>query len=230
MRHRNRAGCTAAASLALLSTTASAAPPVTPRAEAIPPAMFTGDRFEHTDRTVGRSARARVGTDGSWRYAQRGVETPGEAKPLPRNPTVSRRSLNELVEAYAQAEVPNAERECLAGAVYFEARSEPIEGQLAVAEVVLNRAASGRYPTSICEVVKQPGQFSFVQSGLFPPIDRGSPAWRKAVAVAHIATENLADELPSDVLWYHADHVAPGWGRRLARVTQIGAHIFYSSG
>ena len=138
-----------------------------------------------------------------------------------------RRSLRTLVQAYAAANGPNPERECLAQAVYFEARGEPIEGQLAVAEVVLNRAASGEYPSSICDVVTQPAQFSFVRDGRFPAIDRGSDAWRKAVAVAHIAAEDLADTLSSDVLWYHAAYVAPSWGRRLSRVTQIGAHIFY---
>jgi spore germination cell wall hydrolase CwlJ-like protein len=96
--------------------------------------------------------------------------------------------------------------------------------------VVLNRAASGEYPGSICDVVKQPAQFSFVRNGLFPPIDESSVAWRTAVAVAQIADEKLAHNLASDVLWYHADYVAPDWGRRLARVTQIGAHIFYRRG
>ena len=122
------------------------------------------------------------------------------------------------------------DQRCLAEAIYFESRGEPLEGQVAVAEVVLNRAASGEYPRSICDVVTQPAQFSFVRDGHFPAIDRGSDAWRKAVAVAHIAAENLADTLSSDVLWYHADYVAPGWGRRLDRVTQIGAHIFYRRG
>ena len=128
------------------------------------------------------------------------------------------------------ADASNPERECLADAVYFEAQGEPIEGQLAVAEVVLNRAASGEYPSSICEVVTQPAQFSFVRDGRFPDIDRGSDGWRKAVAVAHVAAEHLAGTLSSDVLWYHADYVAPSWGRRLERVTQIGAHIFYRRG
>jgi spore germination cell wall hydrolase CwlJ-like protein len=59
--------------------------------------------------------------------------------------------------------------------------------------------------------------------------DRASEAWRKAVAIAHIAHEKLTQaELPSSVLWYHADYVAPSWGKRLTRQTQIGLHIFYS--
>lgn len=138
------------------------------------------------------------------------------------------RPLGEMVTKLAATEVSDPQQHCLAGAVFFEARGEPIEGQLAVAEVVLNRAASGRYPTSICEVVTQKAQFSFIQDGAFPPIDKSSKAWRKAVAIARIASQQLDGTLPSDVLWYHADYVAPSWGKRLSREEKIGLHIFYS--
>ena len=139
------------------------------------------------------------------------------------------RTLAELVAAYGDADIEDAEQECLAGAVYFEARSEPVDGQLAVAEVVLNRAGSGQYPTTICEVVTQPWQFSFVNAtGRIPEADRGSQAWRKAVAISRIALDEAADRVPADVLWYHADYVSPSWGRRLNEFDKIGVHIFYS--
>lgn len=139
------------------------------------------------------------------------------------------RTLPELVGAYAETATDSAEQDCLASAIYFEARGEPVEGQLAVAEVVLNRVASGRYPDTICEVVEQPWQFSFVnRTGRIPPANRASEAWRRAVAVAQIAERGASRLLPRDVLWYHADYVAPSWGRRLARNTKIGLHIFYS--
>lgn len=139
------------------------------------------------------------------------------------------RTLPELVRAYAETATDDAQQDCLASAVYFEARGEPVEGQLAVAEVVLNRAASGRYPDTICEVVEQPWQFSFVNAtGRIPNANRASEAWRQAVAVAQIAQRGASRLLPQDVLWYHADYVRPGWGRRLARSTKIGLHIFYS--
>ena len=139
------------------------------------------------------------------------------------------RALPELVDAYAGVETDDHQQDCLAAAVYFEARGEPIEGQLAVAEVVMNRAASGRYPTTLCAVVEQPWQFSFVNAtGRIPAADRSSDAWRKAVAVARIAERGASRLLPRDVLWYHAEYVAPSWGRRLARNTKIGLHIFYS--
>jgi spore germination cell wall hydrolase CwlJ-like protein len=137
-------------------------------------------------------------------------------------------SLDQLAATLAAAEVGDADHECLANAVYFEARGEPLAGQLAVAEVVLNRAKSGRYPPDVCAVVKQPWQFSFVRKGQFPQADRASPAWHRSVAIARIALNRLVAELPRNVLWYHADYVAPSWGKRLTRQTKIGLHIFYS--
>jgi spore germination cell wall hydrolase CwlJ-like protein len=138
-------------------------------------------------------------------------------------------SLDALVANEAGAETGDAEQECLANAVYFEARGEPLRGQLAVAEVVMNRAASGRYPTSLCGVVAQPAQFSFVHRGRMPRADRASEAWRRAVGVARVAAEGMAPRmLPTSCLWYHANYVSPSWGRRLERSARIGLHIFYS--
>jgi spore germination cell wall hydrolase CwlJ-like protein len=138
------------------------------------------------------------------------------------------KSLDELVGEREAAAAPDGEQDCLAKAVYFESRGEPIQGQLAVAQVVMNRAASGRYPTSLCEVITQKAQFSFIRNGRFPTPDETSQAWRKAVAIAAIARDKLVSTLPSDVLWYHAEYVAPAWGKRLTRTAQIGLHIFYS--
>jgi spore germination cell wall hydrolase CwlJ-like protein len=93
----------------------------------------------------------------------------------------------------------------------------------------MNRAASGRYPATLCGVVVQPAQFSFVRRGRMPRADRGSDAWRRAVAVARIATAGAAPRLlPTSCLWYHTNYVSPSWGRRLARSARIGLHIFYS--
>ena len=91
----------------------------------------------------------------------------------------------------------------------------------------MNRAASGRYPSDWCSVVKQPAQFSFVRHGEFPYADTSSYAWQKAEAVAQLAAANVVPSVSNDVLWYHADYVAPSWGHRLAMVEKIGAHIFY---
>ena len=142
--------------------------------------------------------------------------------------TMRGRPLEEQVTAYERVETDNQEQDCLASAVYFEARGESLEGHLAVAEVVMNRAASGRYPATICGVVEQPWQFSFVnRTGRIPNANRDSAAWSRAVAIARIAQDGVTDQLSSDCLWYHADYVAPSWGRRLNRVTKIGLHIYY---
>jgi spore germination cell wall hydrolase CwlJ-like protein len=138
------------------------------------------------------------------------------------------RPLHDLVISFVDYGNQDSEEQCLAKAVYFEARGEGLEGQLAVAEVVLNRAASGLYPATICAVVTQKAQFSFVRAGRFPPVDATSECWHKALAIADIARRHLAAEIGRDVLWYHADYVAPGWGRLHTRVAQIGQHIFYS--
>ena len=137
--------------------------------------------------------------------------------------------LSALVAANIAGGALDEQGKCLATAVYFESMGEPLEGQLAVAQVVINRARSGRYPGDWCGVVKQKAQFSFVRSGRFPRIDPACQAWAKAQAIARIAALNLTSSLSQDVLWYHADYVAPSWGRRLVRAEKIGAHIFYRS-
>jgi N-acetylmuramoyl-L-alanine amidase len=132
-----------------------------------------------------------------------------------------------LVDKFATNAPLDEETNCLATAVYFEARGESLEGQLAVARVVMNRAASGKYPPDWCSVVKQPWQFSFVRNGQFPAADTNCDAWRKAEAIAQLAAASIVPSVDPDVLWYHATYVAPSWGHRLNMVEKIGAHLFY---
>ncbi|MBA3666786.1 MAG: cell wall hydrolase [Sphingomonas sp.] len=138
-------------------------------------------------------------------------------------------ALSALVESNSMGAALDEESKCMATAVYFESMGEPLEGQLAVAEVVMNRARSGRYPASWCGVVKQKAQFSFVRAGRFPRIDPDCAAWHRAQAITRIAALHLTSKLSSDVLWYHADYVAPTWRRNLQRAEKIGAHVFYRS-
>ncbi len=166
-----------------------------------------------------------VATKATPLYAQ--ITGTGISSAAPLSDTMRGRPLADQVAAYGRVETDNEEQDCLANAVYFEARGEALEGQLAVAEVVLNRMNSGRYPTTICGVVTQPAQFSFVRNRRIPAADRASESWTKAVAVARIAQDRTTQQLTNDVLWYHADYVAPSWGRRLTRVNKIGTHIFY---
>ena len=161
--------------------------------------------------------------------AQAAVATLGHTESIA-EPAATQRSLAALVIDQAGTAIPSdPQQHCLASAVYFEARGESLEGQLAVAEVVLNRTRSGRYPGTICAVVRQPAQFSFVRRGVIPQADTDCAEWRRAVAIARIAEQRETRLLPENVLWYHANYVSPSWGRRLARTTRIGLHIFYSA-
>lgn len=134
-------------------------------------------------------------------------------------------SLSALVADHQDSATRDREEECLAGAVYFEAKAEHLEGQLAVAKVIVNRAASGRFPASLCGVVFQRGQFSFVRGGGFPPIIKGGRDWREAVAIARIARADLWTSPVPKALFFHARHVSPGW--RLTRIASVGNHVFY---
>ena len=134
-----------------------------------------------------------------------------------------------LVDRFSAGAPLTDEANCIAVAVYHEARGESVEGQLAVAKVIMNRAASGVYPSSWCGVVKQHAQFSFVHNGHFPSVDQSSDAWRKALGVTRLAVANAVPSVPTSCLWYHADYVAPSWSSNLTRVDKIGAHIFYRS-
>jgi len=136
-----------------------------------------------------------------------------------------------LVDRFSAGPPLSEEANCMAVAVYHEARGESVEGQLAVARVIMNRAASGKYPASWCGVVKQPWQFSFVnaRTGHMPGVDANSAAWRRAQGVTRLAMANVVPSVSTDCLWYHADYVAPSWGRRLNRASKIGQHIFYTS-
>ena len=116
----------------------------------------------------------------------------------------------------------DADLRCLATAVYFEARGEPLEGQLAVAQAILNRAASGRYPSSACGVIGQPGQFSFSRAR--PPA--GGSDWRVAQAIARIAAGQSFRQVAPRAISFHASFVKPGWSG-MTRVAQIGNHVFY---
>lgn len=214
-----RAGGIAAAVLALAATATFADP--SQATQIAPSSAEIGSYLDHADARIDESAAALNRAGDPAAIAANVMKAAEAAVPRPR-------ALGELVNAYAATEVPDAEQDCLASAVYFEARGEPIDGQLAVADVVLNRVASKRYPDTICDVVTQKAQFSFVQDGVIPAADRASKSWKNAVAISEIALANLDEKVSKDVLWYHADYVAPSWGKRLTREKKVGLHIFYS--
>ncbi|MBC2670046.1 cell wall hydrolase [Novosphingobium piscinae] len=142
----------------------------------------------------------------------------------PAHPAVSAQSLAQLVAAQPAGDLPR-ELECLAGAIYFEAKSETLDGQLAVGRVIVNRARSGRFPASYCGVVFQRAQFSFVRGKAMPAVSHGSRAWRTAVAVARIAHEGSWQSAAEGALYFHAARVSPAWN--LTRIARVDSHIFY---
>lgn len=120
---------------------------------------------------------------------------------------------------------------CLTQAVYYEAGFEPVEGRRAVAQVVINRMRHPAFPKSVCGVVYQGArdpvcQFSFVCDGsLYRRPALG--AWKQAEAIARAALDGFVEREVGGATHYHANYVAPYWAPRLAKLTQIGAHIFY---
>lgn len=136
-------------------------------------------------------------------------------------------SLAELVRM-VDTEAPMSEEvRCLAGAVYFEARGEELAGQLAVAQVIINRTEDGRFPKSYCGVVAQRGQFSFMRGAAMPKVREGTPAWTRAVAIAQIADKGMWESQAGDAVFFHARYVRPVWSQGKTRLAQIDTHIFY---
>lgn len=147
--------------------------------------------------------------------------TAGEAAT---QPSLSRESLVQLVAAQPSGEL-SRELECLAGAIYFEAKSETLEGQLAVGRVIVNRARSGRFPASYCGVVFQRSQFSFVRGKGMPVINRTARGWKNAAAIAQIAHQGSWTSPAEGALFFHAARVSPSWN--LTRIARVDNHIFY---
>ncbi len=124
------------------------------------------------------------------------------------------------------------ERQCLAEAIYYEARGESFAGQLAVAEVVLNRVRHRAYPETVCGVVYQGServtgcQFSFTCDGSLERAAQGR-AWRRAELVADHALMGFARPMTRSATHYHTTEVDPVWNASLVQTRRIGAHIFY---
>lgn len=135
------------------------------------------------------------------------------------------KDLATLVAEMRGTEPGSRDLECLAVGIYYESKGEPLVGQLAVGEVIANRAASGRFPATYCGVLFQRGQFSFIRGKRLPSVPRSSRAWQTAVAIAKIVDQDLKDSAADEALFFHAKRVRPGW--KLERVASIGNHIFY---
>jgi len=123
---------------------------------------------------------------------------------------------------------------CLAQNIYFEARSQPLIEQVAVAQVVLNRVHSPHYPDTVCGVVyhnKYPNRLHMCQFSWFcdgkSDVPRSAEAWLKANQIASLVLSPNFPDLVDGATHYHADYVRPSWAATQIQVAQIGSHIFY---
>ncbi|RVT87435.1 cell wall hydrolase [Rhodobacteraceae bacterium CCMM004] len=128
-----------------------------------------------------------------------------------------------------------AEWQCLTEALYFEARGETVKGQFAVAEVILNRVDSGRFPGTVCGVVNQGTgkkyqcQFTYTCDGRAEVV-REPGAWRRMGKVARLMLDGAPRALTAGATHYHTRAVNPRWARSFDRTATIGAHHFYAMG
>ena len=130
--------------------------------------------------------------------------------------------------------VPKSSKQmsCLAEALYFEARGEPITGQLAVGEVILNRVEDSRYPGSICKVINQGTgrrfacQFTYTCDGKLETVHERK-AYEMALKLSKILTTTHDRKLTKGSTHYHSNYVNPKWSTKFERVAKYGRHIFY---
>jgi len=134
--------------------------------------------------------------------------------------------------APAQPAINLREHECLSEAIYYEARGETQQGQVAVAEVVMNRVRSPFYPKSVCAVVYQGSdrdtgcQFTFTCDGSLAAHPRGR-AWTQAQHLATAVMMGYTRPITQHATHYHTNAVSPGWSSMLVETTTIGSHVFY---
>ncbi|KAB7616372.1 cell wall hydrolase [Amylibacter sp. SFDW26] len=130
----------------------------------------------------------------------------------------------------------NSEWRCLAEALYFEARGETLQGQFAVAEVILNRRDSKRFPSSVCGVIGQGSttgkkyacQFSYKCDGRAEVFSEGG-AYIQVGKVARLMLDGKARNLTKGAMFYHTGAVSPRWSRKFTRTAKVGSHYFYRS-
>jgi len=127
-----------------------------------------------------------------------------------------------------QEKAVQAERNCMTQALYYEARGEGERGQEAVAEVILHRTKSGAHPNTVCGVVREPHQFSFLTDGsMLRKVDQ--EAWDASYDLAvRILSGKLVTSLTKRATHYHTVAVSPSWSKTLVRTAKIGNHLFYS--
>jgi spore germination cell wall hydrolase CwlJ-like protein len=142
----------------------------------------------------------------------------------------SRRAIDQMPKASG-----GAAWSCLAEAIYFEARGEAVKGQFAVAEVILNRVASSRFPDSVCAVIgqgtgrKHGCQFSYKCDGI-PERIHEPKAYERVGKIARIALDSAPLNLTKGATFYHTTAVRPRWASKFRRTAKMGVHLFYRRG
>lgn len=124
---------------------------------------------------------------------------------------------------------------CLSEALYFEARGETVKGQFAVAEVIMNRVKSARFPGSLCSVINQGTgkkyqcQFTYTCDGNAEVIAERD-AYEQVAKIARATLDGKVPQLTDGATYYHTTSVSPRWSRVFTRTAQIGVHLFYRDG
>jgi hypothetical protein len=185
-------------------------------------------------REVGSPAAASVGGVRLASYAVAG--DPREGLTYNSAPDRNARALAGLAVFTAKRfeidETQQSELDCLSEAVYYEARSENVRGQMAVAEVIMNRVRDSRFPKTVCGVVfqgqyRETGcQFTFTCDGSLRHKPQGA-AWDRARAIALNVSLGLNKPMTNKATHYHTDYVNPYWSAGMVETAEIGSHIFY---
>nr|WP_232222866.1 cell wall hydrolase [Sulfitobacter guttiformis] len=129
----------------------------------------------------------------------------------------------------------SSEFQCLAEALYFEARGETVKGQFAVAEVIRNRVKSSRFPNSYCGVINQGTgkkhqcQFSYTCDGK-PEVVAEPAAFARVAKVARATIDGQSPDITNGATFYHTTAVRPSWSRKFTNTARFGVHLFYSRG
>lgn len=129
---------------------------------------------------------------------------------------------------------------CMATNIYHEAKNQPMAGQIAVAQVVMNRVKDNRYPDNVCDVVKQgltykngkvvlgKCQFSWYCDGKKDDVNKKSEKWRNSLRYASmVITNRITLDITEGATHYHATYVRPAWARTKTKTVRINRHIFY---
>jgi len=180
--------------------------------------------------------RATLSTIGAERLAvlsrkSSKVPSVGRTQPSVGSNITTKAQLNALPRANG-----DAEWRCLTEALYFEARGEALNGQFAVAEVILNRRDSKRFPSSVCSVISQGTssgkkyacQFSYKCDGRAEVFSEGG-AYTQVGKVARLMLDGKARNLTKGAMFYHTGAVSPKWSRTFTRTAKVGSHYFYRS-